>query len=308
VSIPADAREVFVDLLQQPSRLGTLLRRLHRLHVLEQIIPDKTMTDKKDNTIMDLSGGNGSDPVETIKGFRTIEHANGFARRYVRDMRALARIVPGQTTRQQVAQLLTPGADAAAVHVRTTGADEGAARVREAVLAAFAPVRAAGAEVTVTSEPLIIQEMSEDLSAFQTRSIVLTLGIVTLLLTAYYTVVRRRLLLGPVAMLPAVVSASATLGAMRLFGFDVGQHPLSANRPKEAAERIGHYAPARRRRQRGIEHGAHRPVDEGHRAAPVEQVSTDRVLDSRELDPSLGAPLLIQHQDPAVAGDAPGLR
>lgn len=35
--------------------------------------------------IMDLSGGNGSDPVETIKGFRTLEQANGFARRYVRD-------------------------------------------------------------------------------------------------------------------------------------------------------------------------------------------------------------------------------
>jgi hypothetical protein len=35
--------------------------------------------------IMDLSGGNGSDPVETIRGFRTLEHANAFARRYVRD-------------------------------------------------------------------------------------------------------------------------------------------------------------------------------------------------------------------------------
>jgi hypothetical protein len=35
--------------------------------------------------IMDLSGSNGSEPVETIKGFRTLEHANGFARRYVRD-------------------------------------------------------------------------------------------------------------------------------------------------------------------------------------------------------------------------------
>ena len=35
--------------------------------------------------IMDLSGGNGSDPVETIKGFPTLDHANGFARRYVRD-------------------------------------------------------------------------------------------------------------------------------------------------------------------------------------------------------------------------------
>ncbi len=35
--------------------------------------------------IMDLSGGNGAEPVETIRGFATIEHANSFARRYVRD-------------------------------------------------------------------------------------------------------------------------------------------------------------------------------------------------------------------------------
>ena len=35
--------------------------------------------------IMDLSGGNGADPVETIGGFLTLEHANAFARRYVRD-------------------------------------------------------------------------------------------------------------------------------------------------------------------------------------------------------------------------------
>jgi hypothetical protein len=35
--------------------------------------------------IRDLSGANGSEPVETIRGFATIEHANTFARRYVRD-------------------------------------------------------------------------------------------------------------------------------------------------------------------------------------------------------------------------------
>jgi hypothetical protein len=35
--------------------------------------------------IMDLSGANGSDPVETVTGFISIEHANAFARRYVRD-------------------------------------------------------------------------------------------------------------------------------------------------------------------------------------------------------------------------------
>ncbi len=35
--------------------------------------------------IMDLSGANGAEPVETVTGFATIEHANAFARRYVRD-------------------------------------------------------------------------------------------------------------------------------------------------------------------------------------------------------------------------------
>ena len=36
-------------------------------------------------TIKDLSGGNGTDPVETVRGFETLAHANAFARRYVRD-------------------------------------------------------------------------------------------------------------------------------------------------------------------------------------------------------------------------------
>lgn len=35
--------------------------------------------------IMDLSGANGSEPLEVVRGFDTILHANAFARRYVRD-------------------------------------------------------------------------------------------------------------------------------------------------------------------------------------------------------------------------------
>ena len=48
--------------------------------------------------IMDLSGANGSDPVEEVRGFLTIEHANAFARRYVRDSVELCRSpeVPGR--------------------------------------------------------------------------------------------------------------------------------------------------------------------------------------------------------------------
>jgi hypothetical protein len=35
--------------------------------------------------IMDMSGANGEEPVETVTGFISIDHANAFARRYVRD-------------------------------------------------------------------------------------------------------------------------------------------------------------------------------------------------------------------------------
>lgn len=35
--------------------------------------------------IMDLSGANGSEPLETVRGFTSLAHANAFARRYVRD-------------------------------------------------------------------------------------------------------------------------------------------------------------------------------------------------------------------------------
>jgi [protein-PII] uridylyltransferase len=38
--LSAEARGLFLDLLAQPAQLGPLLRRLHRLRVLEQIIPD----------------------------------------------------------------------------------------------------------------------------------------------------------------------------------------------------------------------------------------------------------------------------
>ena len=35
--------------------------------------------------ILDLSGANGAEPVEEVRGFGSLGHANTFARRYVRD-------------------------------------------------------------------------------------------------------------------------------------------------------------------------------------------------------------------------------
>lgn len=47
--------------------------------------PNPFLQDGLSVRIMDLSGANGAEPVETVTGFRTLEHANAFARRYVRD-------------------------------------------------------------------------------------------------------------------------------------------------------------------------------------------------------------------------------
>jgi len=44
--------------------------------------------------IMDLSGGNGAEPVEVVRGFSSLAHANAFARRRVRDSVELCR-APG---------------------------------------------------------------------------------------------------------------------------------------------------------------------------------------------------------------------
>lgn len=46
--------------------------------------------------ILDLSGANGADPVEEVRGFGSLGHANTFARRYVRDSieRCRARDMP----------------------------------------------------------------------------------------------------------------------------------------------------------------------------------------------------------------------
>lgn len=41
--------------------------------------------------IMDLSGANGSEPLETVRGFTSLTHANAFARRYVRDSMEVCR-------------------------------------------------------------------------------------------------------------------------------------------------------------------------------------------------------------------------
>lgn len=61
--------------------------------------------------IMDLSGGNGAEPVETIRGFATLMHANAFARAYVRDSLERCR-APGLSEEEVLSAWFAYGEDA----------------------------------------------------------------------------------------------------------------------------------------------------------------------------------------------------
>jgi hypothetical protein len=61
--------------------------------------------------ILDMSGANGAEPVETIRGFQTLEHANAFARRYVRDSLERCR-APGMAPDAVLAAWFAYGEDA----------------------------------------------------------------------------------------------------------------------------------------------------------------------------------------------------
>jgi hypothetical protein len=93
--------------------------------------------------IMDLSGGNGSDPVEVVRGFSSLAHANSFARRRVRDSVEFCRMggmTPGQVTEAWFAF----GEDA--VVGNREGSPPGGAWSSASELAAFAAQPCADAE------------------------------------------------------------------------------------------------------------------------------------------------------------------
>ncbi|MDT8275042.1 hypothetical protein RQ734_03155 [Roseomonas mucosa] len=89
--------------------------------------------------IRDLSGGNGAEPVETIRGFESLAHANAFARRYVRDSVERCR-APGMTGEDVLAAWFAFGEDA-----DVTGAG-GEGWTSGAEVKGFAATRATDAE------------------------------------------------------------------------------------------------------------------------------------------------------------------
>lgn len=81
---------------------------------------------------MDLSGGNGAEPVEVVRGFANLAHANLFARRRVRDSMEFCR-APGMNADQVRDAWFAFGEDAV-----VEGAEEGGAWSSASEIADFA--------------------------------------------------------------------------------------------------------------------------------------------------------------------------
>ena len=79
--------------------------------------------------IMDLSGANGAEPVEEIRGFGSLGHANMFARRYVRDSMEICR-ARGMTPEQVIEAWFMFGEDAE-VHGAPSGAWSSKAELKD---------------------------------------------------------------------------------------------------------------------------------------------------------------------------------
>ncbi len=75
--------------------------------------------------IRDLSGGNGAEPVETVRNFPTLLQANAFARRYVRDSLERCR-APKLTPDEVLAAWFAFGEDAEVVGGEGQGWTSGA--------------------------------------------------------------------------------------------------------------------------------------------------------------------------------------
>ncbi|MDZ7675599.1 MAG: MMPL family transporter [Acidimicrobiales bacterium] len=121
----------------------------------------------------------------------------------------------------RMAQVLDDDAGSAVLIVATTAGQERAAGVADTVSSAVEPVRAAGATTTVASEPLVLEETLESLTASQTRGIAITLLAALALLVGYFGFVERKPLLGAITMVPSVAVVGWVLGTMVLLGLSL---------------------------------------------------------------------------------------
>ena len=116
-----------------------------------------------------------------------------------------------------LAGVLSDGA--ALITVSTQGGEGGAEQLAHDLRAALSPLAAAvPGGVEAISDELLISETLEQMTASQIRAIVVSLLAALTLLTLYYTISARRPILGPITMLPSLLSVPLILGSMWAVG------------------------------------------------------------------------------------------
>ena len=131
------------------------------------------------------------------------------------------RAAPGR-----MARFLDADADTAVLVVATTAGQEDAVALAEEMEAALGALRDAGASTTVVSEPLVLDETLDALTASQTQGIVITLLGALVLLVAYFGIVERKPVLGAITMIPSIAVVGWVLGTMVLL--DISFNVLTA--------------------------------------------------------------------------------
>ncbi|MCC5949500.1 MAG: MMPL family transporter [Nitriliruptoraceae bacterium] len=112
------------------------------------------------------------------------------------------------------------------VELDTQAGDDRALALQDALLEGFAPVSAAGAAVTVTSNGIITEGIVNSLSDSQVRSLIITLVAATMVLSLSFWIENRRPMLGVLTMIPVALVVLWTFGLMYVSGIPFG--PVTA--------------------------------------------------------------------------------
>ncbi len=123
----------------------------------------------------------------------------------------------GERAGDQLAGVLSE--DAALLSISTQAGEEGADVLADQILATLEPLETAmPGGIAVISDQLLIDATLQQMTSSQINAIVLSLLAALLLLTLYYAISARRPLLGPITMLPSLLSVPLILGSMWVVG------------------------------------------------------------------------------------------
>ncbi len=127
------------------------------------------------------------------------------------DMVALYQLVV-ETAPGEIGRLLADDAHAGLLTLSSTAGEDDVDELVEALQPALELLGPTTEDAVVVSEQMVIAEVINAMTASQVRSILITLVAALVLLTGYYGMVNRRPLLGPITMVPSVLSVPGSSG------------------------------------------------------------------------------------------------